>query len=382
MVKNILIITPYYLPGFKGGGPIRSISNLVQTLGNEFNFKIITSDRDLGDSISFEKIQNEVWTKVGSAEVYYVAPEKLKFRYLRHIIKRTKYDFIYLNSFFNKNFSIIPLLLRGMGKIPYKPIIVAPRGEFSPGALKIKSIKKELFIKSARLVGLHNNVIWHATSEEEKIDINRIYKEVNSIQIAPNLPNVIKDKERVKKKKKNGELKLIFLSRITEKKNLKGAITLLKDVIGNITLDIYGPIEDQSYWNECRDVIKSLPINVQVNYMGQVNNNKVHLLFSSYDAFLFPTFGENYGHVIVESLLAGCPVIISDQTPWKNLEDEEVGWAIPLEKKKKFITVLNNLVYMDSKELHQLSRNASGYALRMYFCEEIVEQNRDLFIKN
>ncbi|WP_459501265.1 glycosyltransferase family 4 protein [Bacillus sp. C1] len=381
-MKNILILAPYYLPGFKGGGPIRSISNLVHTLGNEFNFKIITSDRDLGDSISYEKVQNEVWTKVGSAEVYYVAPEKFKFRYLRGIIKRTHYDFIYLNSFFNKNFSILPILLRSMGSIPYKPIIVAPRGEFSPGALKIKNFKKELFIKSTKLVGLHNKVIWHATSEEEKTDIKQIYGGEIPVHVAPNLPNVLENKELQKKEKKNGELKLIFLSRITEKKNLKGALTFLKGVTGNITFDIYGPIEDQNYWKECRNVIKSLPNNVHVNYMGQVNNNKVHTLFSSYDAFLFPTFGENYGHVIVESLLAGCPVIISDKTPWRNLENENAGWTIPLEKEERFTTALNDLVHMNSEESQQLSRSVSEYAVKMFFCEEIVKQNRDLFTAN
>ncbi|PFE92785.1 glycosyl transferase family 1 [Bacillus thuringiensis] len=381
-MKDILILAPYYLPGFKGGGPIRSISNLVHTLGNELNFKIITSDRDLGDSIAYEKVQNEVWTKVGSAEVYYVTPEKFNFRYLRKIIKRTHYDFIYLNSFFNKNFSVIPILLRSMRRIPYKPIIVAPRGEFSPGALKIKKFKKELFIESTKLVGLHNKVIWHATSEEEKTDIKQIYGEEVPVRVAQNLPNVFENKEHQKKEKKRGELKLVFLSRITEKKNLKGALTFLKGITGNITFDIYGPIEDQNYWNACRDVIESLPNNVQVNYMGQVNNNKVHLLFSSYNAFLFPTFGENYGHVIVESLLAGCPVIISDQTPWRNLENEGAGWTIPLEKEGTFIAALNDIVHMDSEEFQQLSRSASEYAVKMFFCEEILKQNRDLFSTN
>ncbi|MBG9937308.1 glycosyl transferase family 1 [Bacillus tropicus] len=361
---------------------MRSISNLVHTLGNELNFKIITSDRDLGDSIAYEKVQNEVWTKVGSAEVYYVTPEKFNFRYLRKIIKRTHYDFIYLNSFFNKNFSVIPIVLRIMGRIPYKPIIVAPRGEFSPGALKIKKFKKELFIESTKLVGLHNKVIWHATSEEEKTDINQIYGGDISVHVAPNLPNTFENKKQQKKDKKSGELKLIFISRITKKKNLKGALTFLKGVNGNITFDIYGPIEDQDYWKECRDVIESLPNNVQVNYMGQINNNKVHVLFTSYDAFLFPTFGENYGHVIVESLLAGCPVIISDQTPWRNLENEGAGWTIPLEKEETFIAALNDLVHMDSEELQQLSRSASEYAVKMFFCEEIVQQNRDLFSIN
>lgn len=381
-MQDILILAPYYLPGFKGGGPIRSISNLVHTLGNELNFKIITSDRDLGDSIAYEKAQNEVWTKVGLAEVYYVTPEKFNISYLRKIIQSTHYDFIYLNSFFNKNFSIIPILLRRMGMIPYKPIIVAPRGEFSPGALKIKNFKKELFIESTKLVGLHNKVLWHATSEEEKIDIKQIYGEEVPVRVAQNLPNIFENKEHQKKEKKRGELKLVFLSRITEKKNLKGALTFLKGITGNITFDIYGPIENQNYWNACRNIIESLPNNVQVNYMGQINNNKVHLLFSNYNAFLFPTFGENYGHVIVESLLAGCPVIISDQTPWRNLENEGAGWTIPLEKEETFIAALNDIVHMDSEEFQQLSRSASEYAVKMFFCEEILKQNRDLFSIN
>ncbi|MGQ0441176.1 glycosyltransferase family 4 protein, partial [Bacillus sp. B-TM1] len=148
-----------------------------------------------------------------------------------------------------------------------KPIIVAPRGEFSPGALKIKKLKKELFIKSTKLVGLHNKVIWHATSEEEKTDITQIYGEGVPVRVALNLPNIFENTEYQKKEKKRGELKLVFLSRITEKKNLKGALTFLKGITGNITFDIYGPIENQNYWKTCQDVIESLPNNVQVNYM-------------------------------------------------------------------------------------------------------------------
>ncbi|MEM5611233.1 glycosyltransferase [Bacillus thuringiensis] len=165
-------------------------------------------------------------------------------------------------------------------------------------------------------------------------------------------------------------MKTCFSIENNGKKNLKGALTFLKGITGNITFDIYGPIENQNYWSACRNIIESLPNNVQVNYMGQVNNNKVHPLFSNYNAFLFPTFGENYGHVIVESLLAGCPVIISDQTPWKNLKNEGAGWTIPLEKEETFISALNDIVHMDSEEFQKLSRSASKYAMKMFFVKK------------
>jgi len=48
--KDILIIMGRYLPGYKDGGPVRSIKNLTDFLGREYNFKILTCDRDHGDT--------------------------------------------------------------------------------------------------------------------------------------------------------------------------------------------------------------------------------------------------------------------------------------------------------------------------------------------
>ena len=47
---TILTITHYFQPGYKAGGPIRSLANFVEWLSGEFEIKIITSDRDLGDT--------------------------------------------------------------------------------------------------------------------------------------------------------------------------------------------------------------------------------------------------------------------------------------------------------------------------------------------
>ena len=52
--------------------------------------------------------------------------------------------------------------------------------------------------------------------------------------------------------------------------------------------------------------------------------------------FFFPTLGENYGHVIYEALDSGCPVLISDQTPWRGLSEVGAGWDLPLDKPDLF----------------------------------------------
>ena len=49
-VRKILIVMGRYLPGYKDGGPVRSIKNLVDRLGTEYEFYILTVDRDHGDT--------------------------------------------------------------------------------------------------------------------------------------------------------------------------------------------------------------------------------------------------------------------------------------------------------------------------------------------
>ena len=112
--------------------------------------------------------------------------------------------------------------------------------------------------------------------------------------------------------------------------------------------DIYGPLEDPEYWKKCEDAAASLPANIQVKYCGMVDHEDIHRVFSGYDAFFFPTQSENFGHVLAESFAAGCPVIVSDQTPWLELQEQKVGWDIPLDQNKKFTDAIQNIVDMGS----------------------------------
>ena len=77
MKKKILVFVARYLPGYKSGGPIRSISNLVESLGGEFDFYVVTSDRDAGEDRPYPSIRRSSWTEVGNARVLYLPPESL-----------------------------------------------------------------------------------------------------------------------------------------------------------------------------------------------------------------------------------------------------------------------------------------------------------------
>jgi len=162
-------------------------------------------------------------------------------------------------------------------------------------------------------------------------------------------------------------------------KNLSGALRLLAGVSGAVSFDIYGPIEDLDYWDECQGLITALPPNIQVRYIGEIEHKMVKQVFAEHDLFLLPTLGENYGHVICEALASGCPVLISDQSPWRNLEAEGVGWDIPLGDTKRFQSVMQQCVDGDDEWFAAMSKRAMDYVAKRASDPETINANRRLF---
>ena len=95
--------------------------------------------------------------------------------------------------------------------------------------------------------------------------------------------------------------------------------------------------------------------------------------------FLFPTLGENYGHVIQEALSAGCVALISDQTPWQDLEASGVGASIPLEEPEHFADWLRRYAVMDAESFQKLSDRAIRYAYEHSNLEEMAQKYRKMF---
>lgn len=376
---KILTFVSGYLPGYKSGGPVRTISNMVDALQGHHTFKVICSDRDLGDIEKYENINNNQWYSVDGADVLYLSPSEMTVsRYIK-IFNCESFDVLYLNSFFDKNFSIKPLLAFFLSKNKNKKILLAPRGEFSTGALELKKIKKKLFLYFSKIFKIYNKVFFHASSEIESRDIrNALGVSVDKIKIALDLPG--NSKEGIMENNREDKiLKLIFISRISRKKNLDVAINILKNVKERVDFDIYGPIEDNSYWEECKRSIINVPLNIKVKYCGEVNNSHVVKLMSEYDIFFFPTKGENFGHVISESLMAGTPVLISDQTPWVNLEEKGLGWEIPLEKEYLFVEKISGFSKTGMNYRNSLRKKIIAKSNEISFDEKSISDNINLF---
>lgn len=379
---KILCFTSWYLPGFKSGGPLRSLLHMQEWLGHEFEFGIVSRNRDAGDDRPYEGLVSCTWHVQRGVKVWYLGKPYWRPGPIRSAIQGFQPDALYFHSSVDLALTIVPLALRRLGMISSAiPVLVAPRGEFSPGARSIKAMKKKTYFLVARVLGLYRGVTWHATKDEEAAQIRFLWGKESQIVVAPNLPGRISPRETLQRQVKvPGKLRLIFLSRICRMKNLHGALEILRGVTAPVCLDIYGIQEDPGYWTTCLALIDGLPVNITAKYTGAVEPDAVVSTLAGYDALLLPTLGENFGHVIHEALLAGCPVVISDQTPWHGLAQKRAGFDVALDRPEEFRKAIQCLAAMDDQEHYTWSEGARALGESYSRNAELVDHTRVMLL--
>jgi len=377
---RILMMADYYLPGYLAGGPIKTLSAMVAALGDPFEFWVVTRDRDAFAPAPYPNVSEGTWAEVGRAHVRYLSPKHLGVRSLRQVCKAVEPDLIYLNSFFSSAFSVPTLGLRRARAIPRTPLLLAPRGEFAPGALALKTSKKLAYLRVARTLGLVDEITWHASSSYERDDIRTWFGDRARVEIAPNLAPITSTLDLPRTSKTSGKLNLACVARVARNKNLVFALDVLRGLRGDVELDIVGPPEDALYQAECERMAQTLPRNIVVRFHGGLAASEIPAILRRNHVFLLPTLGENFGHSIFEALQAGCPVVISDRTSWRNLESSGVGWDLPLSEPARFTAVLQRCLEMDQTELDTFSASAVAHAAARACDPGILEQNRSMFL--
>lgn len=371
MSKRLLIFTEYFLPAKRGGGPVTSIRNLVELLHSEYEIGIVCFNHDMNSKDELPGIISDDWNNwEEKARVFYAGKKSLKKNKIEGLIDEFSPEVIYINSIFVPQFLLYPIWKAE--KIKSK-VIVAPRGMLQDGAIENKPIKKKLYFSLLKAIGLFKNIYWHATDNQEEIDIKKLFHSGNILEVK-NVP--VSPTNKLPQTDERSTLRLLYLSLISEKKNLHFLLNILKENISRqIELDIYGPIKDKAYWAECLNIIETLPENVKVKYQGEVAPENISDIFPKYHLFILPTLGENFGHAIFEALANGIPVIISDKTPWKNLEERNVGFDLPLED-RRWIETLNSI---KTEELISMRQDSLDFAKDYFERGNFKEKYRYLF---
>lgn len=363
--KKVFLCTDWFAPGYRAGGPIRSLVNLVRALDNDLEFLVYTDSHDLGQPNHYPGVRLNTWIPyLENTQVYYAASRYHAAKRFIFEVLQKKPDVVYLNSMYSIFFSIIPLLLLKIFRRPVR-IILAPRGMLNPGAIQFKKWKKRTFLYLFSWVKLHKALTFHGTFPSETENILKIFGKNIQVVYIPNIPLLPLEISPPKPPSWQG-YHFLFAGRIHPIKGLLFALQLFREADRSVHFTIVGPIEDKQYWFRCRQVIQALPSYIRVKMLGPVPPDKLLRILSRQHYFILPSASEGFCHSLVEALSSGIPVLTGEQTPWKNLEKAKAGWTLSLNNPELSKSALLKAIHLPPEDYQEWSSNARKVSTSIY----------------
>lgn len=345
-MTRILALIPYYLPGYRGGGPIRTLAAMVAAHRDRHDFAVLTSDHDWSDPQPLPVTTNR-WVDVDGAAVRYLPTGAGPLALARtaatvvRTVRAARPDVLYINGMFPIAFALAPVAAARAGMVRAR-VVLAPRGELGAGALALKAGKKGLFLRAARVIGLYRDVTWHASTALEAQEVEAVF---------PGARVLVRENETMLPRRAeapapldgtgNGPLRLLFVSRIAPKKGLHVVLAALADVPEPVTLDIVGD-GDPPVVAALRAQAARLPARHSVHWHGALPPQQLAGHYATHELLALPTAHENFGHVIPEALARACPVLLPDTTPWTHVVAAGGGRIVPSLAPADWAQVLSN----------------------------------------
>jgi glycosyltransferase involved in cell wall biosynthesis len=279
---------------------------------------------------------------------------------------------LYLNSLFSLAFTLRPLqIARAKGV----KTILAPRGMLGAGALEIKPLKKFIFLSLARNLDFFRGVEFHASTEEEVREVN-MHVPGKKVFVARNFSDPTL--QPLPTTNPSGSVNLLCLGRVHPIKNLLFAVEILSKMNlkgKKVSVNIVGPSEDKKYLDSLLQLSNT---GLEVTYSGAVSHQGLREVFKNTHYLLMPTMHENYGHAIIESWGFGRPVLLSDNTPWRDLQEKGLGYCTPLNP-ALWEEVFKEILLVSEPDLKGMSAKCNARYQELVFDPEIRKANSAIF---
>lgn len=379
-MMKILHVIPNYVPAWRYGGPIRSVSDLCQAQA-QYAQQVTVYTTNLDGNATLAVPSNQKVLLAG-VEVYYFQARWPSFAFslsLASALKQSvqEFDIVHIHSIFNWPITPAALSCRKHG-VPY---IVSPRGMLGPVPLAKGVWKKKAYSRLVERRNLNGAAAIHFTSEEERAEADAFGLKPPSFVI----PNGINLKEfahlpppgdfRKNYPEVAGKKLLLFLGRISWKKGLDllvrayGALARARD---DLHLIIAGP-DDEGYRKKVEIWLAEERVQGQATFTGMLTGDKKLAAFVDADVFCLPSYQENFGMAVVEAMACGLPVVISDRVNiWRDIKEAGAGVVAPCDANEVARAVVGLL--NDEEAVVRMGARGQGLVQEKYAVEKVAKQ--------
>lgn len=205
------------------------------------------------------------------------------------------------------------------------PLVHSPRGMLEPWALGYRGTKKKIAWELYQKRDINRATVLHATSAEEAVNLRHIgiTPPIAVVANGVSLPTLSRPFQQ-----SNENFTALFLSRLHPKKGLLDLVDSWKTLSPKgWKLIIAGP-DELNHGKVIQKRIEQAGLAHQVSMVGELPDAEKWSYYATADLFVLPTYSENFGIVIAEALGSGLPVITTNATPWREIEEFNCGWWI------------------------------------------------------
>lgn len=308
------------------GGPSNIIYWLAKALGrqNGLTVEVVTTGREIPPEIPLNTfIDTEYGQVIYCRTRFHYFPLRMLFHSLKAL---HRCDVIHLTALFYPP----SFILAFFAILLNKRVVWSIHGELDPEALRFQSWKKKPVLSFIKIF-LKNKVVFHATSSEENEHIKINFGPLSSCIL---IPNGIEMPEKRIRNAKDDNPYFLFVGRLHPIKGLELLLNALN--ASNLFAEmpyrmIIAGKHNTPYGEQLKSIArKDIVLQNKVNFIGQIEGDYKEELYTNAHFLILPSFSENFGMVVVESLAQGTPVIASTGTPWEILPEKKAGfWVEP-----------------------------------------------------
>jgi len=222
--------------------------------------------------------------------------------------------------------------------------VISPRGMLARESLSEKQFRKQIALLAFQKNAIENASFMHATSEMEMQDLRSLGFRVPIAVI----PNGVDTPATGRALLETLPRRIIYMGRIAPLKRIDQLIqawTLIASERPNWSLHIIGE-GDADYRRKLEAMHAP-----RTTFEGGIYGNARDEWYRRAELLVLPSYAENFGMVVAESLAHGTTVIASKGTPWQSLNEKRCGWWTECDAKALSET-LRHVTSLPSTELH------------------------------
>ncbi|MGF7046298.1 glycosyltransferase involved in cell wall biosynthesis [Paenibacillus sp. DS2015] len=343
------------------GGPAQAIMGMTKSLaemGNEVT--IYTTNQD-GEGVLDVPLDVPI-IKEGVEIRYFPIQNPRVFgtslplaRRLRSELKQHKYDIVHIHSLYLFHGAVAAHYCRKY-EIPY---IVRPHGTLDPFLYHRNRKKKAVVELLFENKNLDYASALHYTTEEEKvlarpfITHDRSFVVPNGLYLDDYQDKVVAGSFRMKFPETENKKIILFFSRLNFKKGLDlliDAYATVASMKDDVHLVITGP-DNEGYGETVKGWIQEKGIGDRVTFTGMLTGQEKLQVLKDSDMFVLPSYSENFGISVIEAMICGLPVVISNKVNiFRELIEYEAGEVVNCDSTELAISMMRILDNPDYSE--------------------------------